>query len=399
MRVSGIVRRICGGCVALVHAARLAALVAVVEGVTRANRLSVTAVGRMVRSRACPKHSIKRVDRLLSNPRLQAERWLVFESIARQLIGDVARPVILMDWTPVVEGFSALVAAVPVGGRALTIYEEVHPERQNNKPRVQARFLRSLRDILPPRCRPIIVVDAGFKGPFFREVQRLGWDFVGRERQHVCLKLPDGSWTVTESLFATATAEPKDLGIATLNKTPASSISVRLVVVASPRKPGHPWRHRLPGGGKERRKYRRGAHEPWLLPTSLHDADPARIVALYATRMQIEETFRDAKNPRFGWCLRHARGYSAQRLTMLLMIAALAALVVTLIGLAAEQHGRQRAYQANTVRTRVLSHFVLGIALLRRSDRFPLGDVFATGIRHFRAVLRTYQPQGTSCAP
>lgn len=399
MRVAAIVRRICAGCVPLVHAARLKALVAVVEAVTISSRLSVTAMGRMIRSGARPKHSIKRADRLLSNPHLQGERWLVFQSIAQRLIGNVARPVILMDWTTVVEGFSALVAAVPIGGRALTIYEEVHPERRNNKPRVHARFLRSLKDILPAGCRPIVVVDAAFKAPFFREVQRLGWDFVGRQRQRVFLKPVDGPWTLTKPVLAAATHVPRDLGICTLNRAPQSSISVRLVIVSSPRRPNHPWRHRLPRGGSQRRKYRRAAHQPWLLPTSLQDADPARVVALYATRMQIEETFRDAKNPRFGWCLRHVRSYSARRLTVLLMIAALAALVVTLFGLAAEQHGRQRAYQANTVRTRVLSHFVLGLALLRRLDPYPLGDVLASGARHFRAVLRRLQPQAHSLGP
>jgi hypothetical protein len=303
-----------------------------------------------------------------------------------------------MDWTTVVEGFSALVAAVPVGGRALTIYEEVHPERHNNKPRVHAQFLRSLRDVLPAGCRPIIVVDAAFKAAFFREVQRLGWDFVGRQRQRVFLKPVGDLWTHSKAVFSAATAVPRDLGVCTLNREPRS-ISVRLVVVSSPRKANHPWRHRLPRGGSQRRKYRRLAHQPWLLPTSLQDADPAHVVALYATRMQIEETFRDAKNPRFGWCLRHVRGYSARRLTVLLMIAALAALVVTLLGLAAEQHGRQRAYQANTVRTRVLSHFLLGLALLRRSDPYPLGDVLASGIRHFEAVLLRLQLQPHPRAP
>lgn len=392
MRVGAMVRRICAGCAPEIHAVRLTAVATVAEAVTKASRLSVVAVGRMVSGRAQPKHSIKRVDRLLSNPHFQAERRLVFRSMCRLLVGDVKRPVILMDWTAVVQGFSALVAAVPVGGRALTVYEEVHPERLNNKPRVQARFLRALRDVLPPGCRPIIVVDAGFKGPFFRAVQGLGWDFVGRERQHAGIKLENGRWSVTERVFRKASSSPMDLGACTLNKTPSSSIQVRLVVVSCPRHPGHPGRDRLTGGGNNRRTYRRAARQPWLLPTSLRSEPPAQIVSLYAKRMQIEETFRDVKNPRFGWCLRHVRGYSAARLTILLLIAALAALAVTLIGLAAERHGRERAYQANTVRKRVLSHFVLGLACLRRSDPYPLGDILRSGLRHFRDVLRALQP-------
>jgi len=94
----------------------LAALAAAVEGLTLSEKLSVTGIGRSLRTRTRPKHSIKRVDRLLSNPHLQSDRWAIFRSIAHHLVGEVARPVILMDWTTVVSGFSALVAAVPVGG-------------------------------------------------------------------------------------------------------------------------------------------------------------------------------------------------------------------------------------------------------------------------------------------
>jgi hypothetical protein len=31
--------------------------------------------------------------------------------------------------------------------------------------------------------KPIIVTDAGFKVPWFRQILKLGWDFVGRTRQ------------------------------------------------------------------------------------------------------------------------------------------------------------------------------------------------------------------------
>ena len=389
MRVASMVRRICSGCSGVVHATRLAALAAVVEGLTFSEKLSVTGIGRGFRGRTRPKHSIKRVDRLLSNPRLQADRWEIFRSITHHLVGDVARPVILIDWTTVIDGFSALVAAVPVGGRAMTIYEEVHPETSNNKPRVQGRFLRRLAEVLPIGSCPIIVVDAGFKVPFFRAVQRMGWDFIGRERQHVGLKIGGGDWIFTKQAFAKARRTAKDLGTTTLNKTKGLSFVTRLVVISSPRNPNHPWKKRFRGGGKDREGYVRGAHQPWLLPTSLTELPAEQIVALYATRMQIEQIFRDLKNPRFGWCLRHARGHCAARLTILLLIATLGTLVATLIGLAVEQRGHHRAYQANTVRTRVLSLFVLGARFLRRNDPFALGDPLL-GAELLRTKLAAY---------
>lgn len=394
MRVEAIVRRICSGCRGTVHAGRLAAVQAAAEGLASSKKLSVTGIGGGLRRGALLKHSIKRVDRLLSNAHLQSERWDFFLVVAHHLVGDVARPVILMDWTAVVDGFNALVAAVPVGGRALTIYEEVHPERLTNKPRIHARFLKRLGEVLPAGTRPIIVVDAGFKAPFFRLVQRMGWDFIGRERQHVGIKVDKSkAWIFTKQAFAKARKTAKDLGPVLLNKTRGLSFPTRLVVVSSRRHPKHPSKDKFRGelGTKDRKAYKRGARQPWLLPTSLTDLPAEQIVALYAKRMQIEQIFRDLKNPRFGWSLRHARGSSAMRLTILLLIATLATLAVTLIGLSVEQSGRHRAYQANTVRTRVLSLFVLGTKVLARNDPLTLNEVLR-GMALFRATLTGYVP-------
>ncbi len=36
--------------------------------------------------------------------------------------------------------------------------------------------------MLPPHCRPILVTDAGFRTPWFKQVEALGWDWVGRIR-------------------------------------------------------------------------------------------------------------------------------------------------------------------------------------------------------------------------
>ena len=84
--------------------------------------------------------------------------------------------------------------------------------------------------------------------------------------------------------------------------------------------------------------------------------------------MQIEETFRDAKNHRFGWSLGSVRLSTPARAAVLLALASLAYLVITLIGMAVERSGRHRAYQANTEKKRVLSFLVLAMAVLRRRE-------------------------------
>jgi hypothetical protein len=119
----------------------------------------------------------------------------------------------------------------------------------------------------------------------------------------------------------------------------------------------------------------KGAREPWLLATSLEGTSAKRIVAIYATRMQIEETFRDAKNHRFGWSFEHARSKSSKRLEILLLLATLGMLAVTLIGTAAENRGVHLRHQANTIRARrVLSLFFLGVAIIQRAEDAQFTD-------------------------
>lgn len=388
MRVMSILRRVLRTCGEEIHAIRFAAMLALVSAIIRGRRLTLTAIGRALSGRSFPKHGIKRVDRLLSNWRMQAERWLCFQDIAQFLIGDCSTPVILMDWTKVTDGFHALAAAVPIGGRALTIYEEVHKERRLGTPRVQDAFLRALRDVLPIGCRPIIVTDAGFQGPFFRSVMRLGWDFVGRIRGTAKMRAtPGGAWRKVSDLYAMAARSPRDLGTFHLYKDSAS-IDARLVLAAKrQRRKKHPWSWRWSAQGGVSPSTISGAKEPWLLATSISSDVADKIISIYAARMQIEETFRDAKNPRFGWSLRHVRGSNAARLTLLLLFAAIATLAVTLLGLAASSIGYHRRYQANTATKRVLSNFVLGLAVFERRDFRGLGGVLRRGRRHARESL------------
>jgi hypothetical protein len=378
MRVVTIVREICSSCWDEVHKARLATVVAVVQGIVRAGRLSAAVIGRNLTTKARPKHSIKRVDRLLGNFRWRAERWKLFRAIAAQVIRNRQRPLIIVDWTQAVGTQRALVAAAPIGGRAIPLHIEVHPEKDLGNAKVQTKFLHRLREVLPTGCRPIVISDAGFHGPFFSEVRRLGWDFLGRLRGTAKARvISDGSVVSKEDLYRKATLTPKDLGEFDLY-TSARSVRTRLVLVRHRRRPG---RKLPPPRSKDEREYRASARDPWLLVTSLDAHTAAAVVKLYAKRMQIEETFRDAKSHRFGWSLRSVRTDDIHRTAMLLLLATLAMLVVTLIGLAAERRGDHRGYQANTVRRRVLSFFSLGNAIIMRGAKLFLS------LRELRATV------------
>jgi hypothetical protein len=58
--------------------------------------LTLTALGRFMKERAPPKHSIKRVDSLLGNHHLRSERPLFYWVMLRALPGLLKHPLILV---------------------------------------------------------------------------------------------------------------------------------------------------------------------------------------------------------------------------------------------------------------------------------------------------------------
>ena len=347
------------------HQVREHALVRVVDALLSGGRLALTHLGRHRAGRAFVKHHIKAVDRLLGNRHLHRERDGVYGALARTILGGVARPVILVDWadSALAHKLFILKAAVPVKGRAISIYEEVHPIRCYNNARTHRRFLHRLQCILPEGCRPIVVTDAGFRGPWFRDVEALGWDWVGRIRNRIKYLRPEtGRWCFIHSLYRQATARVRHIGLRCLSRR--HRYWARLYLVRAFRcRAGRPRKRRTP-----RAKYRPMHHTPWLLATSLphHRGAGTRIKRIYAQRMQIEETIRDLKSHRFGFALRYARTKRPERLEALLLVAALASFILWLLGLTAAERQWTRHFQANTERRRpVLSTVFLGQELWR----------------------------------
>jgi hypothetical protein len=349
------------------HAARAATITRVVRALLTGGKLSLTHLGRNLVGQAHVKHQIKAVDRLLGNAHLQRERDGIYRAIAATLLLGNMRPVIIVDWSDFELGrqWLMLKAAVPVGGRAISLYERVFPFKRYNSPGAHREFLQALRTILPEGCQPIIVTDAGFRGPWFREVESYGWDWVGRIRNKIkYYREETGRWCFTNSLYPEATSEPRYVGEVALSRRHQYRFRLYLVRAHKPRV-GRPPRRGPTRSGET--MYRRLHRAPWLLATSLpyDPSSPRRIMRLYAQRMQIEETFRDLKCHRWGFGLRYARASSAGRLEILLLLGALATLTVWLVGLAGRALQLNRHLQANTERAReVLSTFFIGRQLI-----------------------------------
>ena len=379
-----------------IHKTRMTALITTTLALMRGRKLSVTGLGRAIQTRAKSKHNIKRADRLIGSAKVHRDRPWIYRALAKLMIGMQRRPVILIDWSDLSANreFHLLRASIPMGGRALTLYEESHRQCDNNHPKVHQRFLRQLHKMLPSECVPIIVTDAGFRTPWFRAVRKLGWDFVGRVGGQTMISSPEKEdWIRVECIFEMATTRARYLGEIDLVRQHPLRCHAYLL---KKKKRGR-IRKTVFGQRCEMKLSQKNAHRertPWLIVTSMsHEyANTQQILNLYKTRMQIEEGFRDVKNTRWGLSLHEARCSTTQRYENLLLIAHMATLAIWMIGKIAELKKWHRQYQANTIKThKVLSTFFLGIEVIKRgAEAFLLRDFV-------RVLKQLYQDHKIAC--
>ena len=352
-----------------IHATRLTSLLDAVESLLYGQTLTVTGLGRSSLRASGMKHSIKHSDRLIGNGHLCQERLSIYQAVARRLLGANPQPIVLVDWSDYTYDQSHLIlrAAIPVGGRGLTLYEEVHPQKCYGNTSIEKRFLQTLQAVLPPDCTPMVVTDAGFKAPWFKAVAKLGWQYLGRLSKSMLYRPQEADrWWKCQDLFAQASATPGYQGPVELVRS--NPLPCHLYHYQRPKQGRHKkTRYGRPAQSKHSKKNAQRETSPWILASSLgpEEASAKQIIQLYRTRMQIEEAFRDIKNQRTGLCLSETRTRSPERLANLLLVGMLATLLIWMLGRFAEAQQWQYQYQANTVKTyRVLSLFYLGCLLL-----------------------------------
>ena len=179
-----------------IHKKRLEVLLTAAETLVKTHKLSIVELGRGIDNQAKEKSNINKMNRLVGNNNLYDEALEIQQSLAPLILAGKTKPVIIVDWSSatVAERYQLLRAGIPVGGRTLTIYEEVYPLKQYNSRKAHKEFLTNLSKVLPLDCVPIIVTYAGFGVPWFKEVLKLGWDYVGRVINNGYYQSKDNTW-------------------------------------------------------------------------------------------------------------------------------------------------------------------------------------------------------------
>lgn len=316
-------------------------LLSCVDALLAGRRLTLTELARHWAGAERIAAPLKRVDRLLGNGRIHAIRSRFYQVVCTWLLRN-PEPILVVDWSELKSDgrWHLLRAGLVAHGRTLTVYEEVHPEKRKNSPKVEAAFLKRLAAWIPPGIKPIIVTDAGFHVPWFRAVARHGWHWLGRVGGRTQIRSLDperflmAPWRPYKALFSRAHGTPADLGAHAL--AASQQWPCRLVLVKRLRK-GRRQRRRdgqRARGGHAAKMARRNK-APWVLAASpsLHARSARQIVALYAKRMQIEQAFRDLKSHRYGCAFEDTLTRTGPRLEVLLLIQLLATLAAWMQGL------------------------------------------------------------------
>jgi hypothetical protein len=323
------------------HSKRVASLGNAVVGALVGARLAVATLGRalaIAKGRQA-RHAIKQVDRFFSNTGIDV--WKLFASWVPFVVGPRPEIMVALDWTEFDADNQSTIALylVTKHGRATPLLWKtvVKSEMKGWRNEHEDVLLERLREVLPDGVKVTVLADRGFGDQALYELlkDQLGFDFVVRFRGIVKVADEHGV-TKTAAEWVPENGRPRLLRKARVTKT-RREVGAVVCVKA------------------------KGMKEPWCLATSHADKTGAEIVKLYGKRFTIEETFRDLKNLRFGMGLSDTRISSTERRDRILLVGAIAAALLTLLGAAGEAVGLDMTMKANTVKTR--SHSLLNQGL------------------------------------
>ena len=324
----------------LLHHKQVLSIALVTLGVIYTARMTIHAIGAAmakVRGNSCPKHGIKQVDRFMSNTKIKQVDMR--EGIVTAVVGKRKQIDVSMDWTDFDKDDQTTLALSLIlkHGRAVPIVW-VTARKSSLKDR-QTTFERTavqmLKEALPEDVRVTLIADRGFGNMLLfdhlRDIE--GFDFIIRFRQGFRLHSDNYSGKAKDAVYRNGRVRLFQNAYLTGDKR--GPYTVVLYKAAKMK-------------------------DSWCLATSLKTTDGMDVVRKYGHRFECEEGFRDLKDWRFGLALKHTTIGDEARREQLLFPFALAAYLLTLVGISSERLGCDRLLRANTSSKRTHSLFRQG---------------------------------------
>lgn len=321
------------------HAATLRSVSLGTLGVLHAVSLCIHVIGRAAawaRDKD-PKHAVKQIDRLLSNENVSI--WAFARAWVRFVVGPRPEVLVALDWTEFDADGHATIAAYLVTnhGRATPLLwqtvEKADLEGKRNSH--EDRLLEKLAECMPEGVRVTVLADRGFGDQKrYEHLSGLKFDYIIRFREVITVS---DQWGASKSAGEWLPASGRATMLKDAAVTQAFYVLPAVVVVRDKK-----------------------MQESWCLATSRADLGAADVVKLYGRRFTIEETFRDMKDIHFGMGLRATHIKNAERRDRLLLLAALAHALLTMLGAAGERCGLDRKLKTNTSKKRQMSLYNQG---------------------------------------
>jgi hypothetical protein len=350
------------------HAKRTVSLANGVIGVLFAAGLGIHTIGRALAEATgrMRKHSVKQLDRLLSNTGVQLAT--LFPSWIRYVVGPRNDIVVALDWTEFEPDDHSTICAYLITrhGRATPlVWKTVRKSTMAGKrSSYETELLDVLGQSLPTEVRITILADRGFGDQaLYEHLAFIGWDYVIRFREGI-LVTHDGE-TKPAAEWVPPSGHAKLLKGAAVTGDKAA---IPAVVV----------------------KQQKGMKEAWCLATSRANDGAAEVIKLYSRRFTIEETFRDQKDIRFGMGLSSTHIHDTGRRDRLLLLGAMAHALLVLLGEAGERCGLDRTLKTNTSKKRQMSLYNQGTFWFRALPNM-LEEDSALLLPAYDAVIREHQ--------
>jgi DDE family transposase len=349
-----------------IHAPRVASLRDGVDGVLHAAHLGGRAIGHglAVASGLAPRHAIKQVDRLLSNPKRMREA--VARGWVRFVVDERKALFVNFDWTEFEAAEQAMIGLgtqTERGRRTPLVWQPgTRSELKDQRHAHADELLGLLADVLPKGVRVTVMADRGFSDiQLYRFLNELSCESLRRFRGVVYIASADGERRQAKDGLG---ARGRMRGLRGARVT-AEGQPVPVVVCVQQQQ----------------------MKEPWLLASRRSDLTGSAIKDLFGKRVTVEETFRDVKNPRLGLGLRHTVMERNDRKDALFLLAVLAHTLLTRLGQAGEELGMDRWLGAT--RPRQYSRFRQGQRLF---DLIPTMEQqrLRTLLQRFGQLLREH---------
>jgi hypothetical protein len=328
------------------HQKRVESIANAAIGVVKAVDLKVQSIGHGLASMMDKqsKHAIKQIDRYLSNEGIDLGEF--FSCWVKYEVGSLKEIVLAMDWTEfeadkqstfTIHQISRHSRAMPLLWKS--VEKESLKDKRND---YEDELLNQLKENLPIGIKVTILADRGFADTKLMELlTKLGFDYVIRIKKNFYVENFEATSKPAEDWLSD---DSKTVMIKDALLTQEKFKVKRFVAVKD-----------------------KNMKQAWFLVSSL-EVSATTLIKLYAKRFTIEEGYRDFKDDRFGMGLSNTSIKSPARRDRLLIAAAIANILLTILGAAGEDLGYDRLLKSNTVKFRTHSLFRQGVLYF---DKLP----------------------------